>query len=119
QLELLELAIVLLRTRTEVHALQLHDEEFQTLDLGRARIQLRLFRQNQRLERLHIQRVEIGKLRLALAHIATMPHPFESLKHSLKEMFYTATAGALVRIGRRQSMPSNSIDSCARLNDTE
>ena len=33
-------------------------------------------------------------------------------------MFYTATEGALVRIGRRQSMPSSSIDSCARLNDT-
>ena len=33
-------------------------------------------------------------------------------------MFYTATDGALVRTGRLQSMPSSSIDSCARLNDT-
>src|ERR1051326_9350979 len=33
-------------------------------------------------------------------------------------MFYTATDGVLVRTGRRQSMPSSSMDSCARLNDT-
>jgi len=38
--------------------------------------------------------------------------------HFEEEMFYTAIDGALVRIGRRQSMPSSSIDSCARLNDT-
>jgi hypothetical protein len=35
-----------------------------------------------------------------------------------EEMFYTAMAGAAVRIGLRQSMPSSSIESCARLNDT-
>ena len=34
-------------------------------------------------------------------------------------MFYTATGGVLVRTGRRQSIPSNNIDSCARVNDTD
>ena len=33
-------------------------------------------------------------------------------------MFYTAMLGAAVRTGLRQSMPSSSIDSWARLNDT-
>jgi hypothetical protein len=33
-------------------------------------------------------------------------------------MFYTATDGVLVRTGRLQSMPSSSIDNCARLKDT-
>jgi len=33
-------------------------------------------------------------------------------------MFYTAIGGAAVRIGLRQSIPSSSIDSCARLNET-
>ena len=36
QLELLDVSIVLFRTRAEVHALQLEDEQFQVLDLGGA-----------------------------------------------------------------------------------
>ncbi len=46
---------------------------------------------------------------------------FDAMKicvHFREEMFYTATEGALVLTGLRQSMPSSSIDSCARLNDT-
>jgi hypothetical protein len=39
-------------------------------------------------------------------------------KHFHEETFYTAMAGAAVRIGRRQSIPSSSIESCARLNET-
>ena len=35
-----------------------------------------------------------------------------------EEMFYTAMLGAAVRIGLRQSMPSSSIESCARLKQT-
>src|SRR5688572_28761207 len=31
---------------------------------------------------------------------------------------YTSTIGALVRIGRRQSMPSSNIDNCARVSET-
>ncbi len=33
-------------------------------------------------------------------------------------MFYTASDGAAVRIGLRQSMPSSNIESCARLKQT-
>jgi hypothetical protein len=39
-------------------------------------------------------------------------------KHFGEEMVYTARDGELVRVGRRQSMPSSSIDNCARLSDT-
>jgi len=31
---------------------------------------------------------------------------------------YTASCGSQVRSGRRQSMPSSSIDNCARVNET-
>jgi hypothetical protein len=39
-------------------------------------------------------------------------------EHFREEMFYTAMLGAAVRIGLRQSMPSSSIESCARLSET-
>ena len=36
----------------------------------------------------------------------------------IAECIYTANCGSHVRCGRRQSMPSNNIDSCARVNET-
>jgi hypothetical protein len=39
-------------------------------------------------------------------------------EHFREEMFYTASSGAMVRTGLRQSMPSSSIESCARLSET-
>src|SRR5580698_9147064 len=39
-------------------------------------------------------------------------------QHFREEMFYTAMLGVAVRIGLRQSMPSSSIESCARLSET-
>jgi hypothetical protein len=39
-------------------------------------------------------------------------------KQFQEEIFYTASDGAAVRIGLRQSMPSSSIESCARLSET-
>jgi hypothetical protein len=39
-------------------------------------------------------------------------------EHFCEEMFYTAINGAAVRTGLRQSMPSSSMDNCARLSET-
>ena len=54
------LAVVFLRARAKVHALQLEDEQLQILDLGGAGIELSLLRQHQRLQGLHVERVEVG-----------------------------------------------------------
>ena len=36
----------------------------------------------------------------------------------IRTRIYTAICGSHVRSGRRQSMPSNNIDNCARVSDT-
>ena len=58
--------------------------------------------------------------RLLTASIGTLCHARKKrCKHFFTYMlFYTASAGVEVRNGLRQSMPSRSIESCARLNDT-
>ena len=82
----------------------------------------------ERLERRHVERVEVGQLVPALrlaaysVHTATMSRELDDgmkiCERFREEMFYTASDGAAVRIGLRQSMPSSSIDSCARLSET-
>ena len=90
QFHLLDIGVPFLRTRTEVHAFELDDEQLQTLDLG-------LFGQQERLQRRHVERVEIGQLLVALrlaarrVHTATMSSQLvEKMKmyqHFCEEMF--------------------------------
>jgi len=108
-----------------MHALQFEDEQFQILDLGLARIELGLLRQDEP-STPGIERVEVGKLSLAFALL--FPRPYrnyvtpafrwheDSRTFSRRDVLdATDVPGSY---GLRQSMPSSSIDNCARLNDT-
>ena len=80
-----------------MHALQFEDEQFQILDLSFAGVEFGLLRQHERLQRLGIERVEVGKLSLAFilavpgVHTVTMSHQlFDDMKireHFREDMF--------------------------------
>src|SRR5690606_7760277 len=99
QLQLVEHAIELLGTPTELHAPQLGDHQFQVLDFP-------ALGGNQGFQGLDVVRKEVGR-----ASHGAMLLVFSSVEHQ------TARTGA-VRSGRRQSMPSNSIASCAVVKET-
>ena len=119
EFELLDVGDHLLRPRPKCIRLSLRTSRFRFSILG-------LFRQYQRLERLDVERVEIGQLRLAGSlslrpyrnYVTSNLQGCESLQtFSRRDVLY-GHRGHAVRIGLRQSMPSSSIESCARLNET-
>ena len=59
QFELLDLPVQLFRTRSELHALQLVDEQFQIFDFVVVRRQLGMLRHHQRSQRIGVENVEI------------------------------------------------------------
>ena len=119
--QLPDVGVHLLRPLAEVHPFELENQQIQVLDFG-------LLRQYQRFERLDVKRVEIEQLFAALSlaahrvHTATLSRQFnvgmKIREHFREEASYTAMLGTAVRIGLRQSMPSSSIESCARLSET-
>ena len=68
QFQLLDVGVQLLRPLAEVHALELEDEQIQVLDLG-------LFGEHERFERLDVERVEIGQWFLRFASLLTASIP--------------------------------------------
>jgi hypothetical protein len=97
QFELFDIAVEFLRTRAELHALQLEDQELQVFDLGLARIEFGSLSENERLQGLGTEGVEIGQLPFALApvvpgvHIATLSrghvNGMKIREHFREEMF--------------------------------
>jgi hypothetical protein len=119
QFQLFDLVVQLFRLAAELHAPQLGDLQFEVLDLDGARVQLLC---------------HAGQLLIALSHqtLAGQQQCLQGIdivgqvggaEHasSLREHYdvYKADVGFQVRSGRRQSIPSRSIDSCACVNATE
>ena len=106
-----------------MHALEFEDEQLQILDLGISGIEFGLLSDQQGFQRVYIRanrdRVSVSRAWLT-ASIWPICHSqrITAANIFMSFMFYTATAGTAVRAGLRQSMPSSSIASCARLNDT-
>src|SRR6266481_841388 len=95
------------------------------LNLALAGEQLLVRGAQQLLQCFLIQGVQIGKGRASSNHDRSMPRT--STLHTpwckrnlwkITARIYTANCGSHVRSGRRQSIPSSSIDNCARVSDT-
>jgi hypothetical protein len=118
QFQLLDLMVEFFGLAAELHAPQLGDEQLEVLDLGGARVQL--YRQAGELvvafldptlacQQQRLQGIDV------VGQVGGVEHA-----PSLREgrYVYKPEAGFQVRSGRRQSMPSNSIDNCAWLSVT-
>src|SRR6185503_7860833 len=124
QFQLFDMAIQLFRARAELHSPQFGDQQFQVLDLGPAGDDELLLTADQGLQSSEIERVQIGQNILRFRHkIRTTTKgrrlaqsPDKSKKY---RSIYTAICGCQVRAGCLQSMPSSSIESCARVRETE
>src|SRR5664279_2243314 len=125
QLQLLDLPVQFLRLAPKLHAPQLGNQQLQMLDLALVREQLLMLREDQRLQSSLIQQIQVGKGCVGSSHTPSMPstlHRKHSASHKKlcksRRGTQIANCGSAVRTGRRQSMPSNSIDNCARVSET-
>src|SRR6266498_3787242 len=122
QLQLLDLPCQLLRLPSKLHAVQLDQQQLQMLNLPFAREQLLVLCQDQRAQRLGRKRFRSGSAVTAMrrvSHELTRFHLRSREKSCGKYLLgYTDNCGSQVRSGRRQSMPSSSIDNCARVRET-
>lgn len=106
EFELAEHLVHLLRAATKLHATQFGDHELQVGDLGG------LFRDPRAQSGEFIRGRSSGA-----EHAAIIPNGCCKMQPTSPKIRQTARCGA-VRTGRRQSIPSSSIDNCAGLNDT-
>jgi hypothetical protein len=105
----------------ELHPLEFEDQQLQVVDFDIARDQLGVLLQRQGAQGFHIEGVYIGKRVVRRSHYLYCAIPALSMPNIyLLLCFYlqTAICGVAVRSGRRQSMPSSSMDNCARVSAT-
>src|SRR5204863_1200022 len=113
QLELLGLMRQLLRRTPELRPAIASELEAQLGDLGLSRDRILRHRRDDLLQRLRVVRQLIGRERHSL--IESHRPPFDAAEARADSLCRSqpASIGCEVRNGRRQSMPSSSIDSCA------
>ena len=115
-----------LRLTPKLHALQLGQQQLQMLNLALPRDQLLVLCQDQRSQRICGKSVEIGQYATAdmrgVSHERARFHPQARKKSCAKESLLAGYTDSCVAhapsSGCRQSMPSSSIDNCARVNET-
>src|SRR5436190_7231273 len=136
QLELFDLAVQTFGTPPKLHPLQFRNQQLQAFDFILMGIQLRLLFvhqlmlpnhqgvlfDHQQLQCHPIETIQIWQFNISNHRGCINRMKNGQLRSQIPEVllvFYTNDSGDAVRTGRRQSMPSNSIDNCARLNETE
>jgi hypothetical protein len=125
EFELFYLTLDLLRAATELHPSQLGNQQLKMLDLSPVREQLGLLDQEHRLQHRGIESVQILDRKRRFHHAHSMPCTRCEVMHKTpvntdeSDMsLYIVIAGCQVRSGLRQSIPSSSIDNCARVSET-
>ena len=125
QLQLLDLPLQLLRLPPKLHALQLGQQQLQMLDLALPREQFvsmvacqdQALATHPREERSDREAPPLTCAEYRMNARVFIPVRAKKVVQRISQVTPTA-ADSHVRSGRRQSMPSSSIDNCARVNET-